>query len=163
VFLRWRGELAWGSTELDELVGLTDRLIVDSTEWPDPEEELARLPELFEATALGDIAWTRTEPWRFALADLWPDVGKVSRLKVAGPRAEALLLAGWLRSRLSRDVELEHEPAGEIELVEVDGRPAEPHHLPPKSSSDLLSEQLDVFGRDRIYEEAVRSSSPVLT
>lgn len=163
VFLRWRGELAWGSTELDELVGLTDRLIVDSTEWPDPEEELARLPELFEATALGDIAWTRTEPWRFALADLWPDVAKVSRLKVAGPRAEALLLAGWLRSRLSREVELEHEPAGEIELVEVDGRPAEPHHLPPRSSSDLLSDQLDVFGRDRIYEEAVRSSSPVLT
>lgn len=163
VFLRWRGELTWGSSELTELVGITDRLIFDSTEWSEPEEEFAKLAELFEATAVGDIAWARTEPWRIAVADLWPDVAEVSALRVAGPLAEALLLAGWLRSRLSREIELEHEPAGEIELVEADGQAVEPRHLEPKSSSDLLSDQLDVFGRDRIYEEAVRSSSPVLT
>jgi glucose-6-phosphate dehydrogenase assembly protein OpcA len=163
VFLRWRGELPFGAPELEQMVGLTDRLIVDSIEWPEPEESFSQLPELFEAVAVSDIAWERTEPWRRALADLWPDVAEVSTIRVAGPLAEALLLAGWLRSRLTREVELEHEPAGEIELVEADGTAAEPKRGAPKSASDLLSNQLDVFGRDRVYEEAVRSSSPVLT
>jgi hypothetical protein len=59
-------------------------------------------------------------------------------------------------------VKLEHEPAGELELVEVDGREARPSRLDPKTSSDLLSDELERFGRDRMYEEAVRSftSSP---
>jgi glucose-6-phosphate dehydrogenase assembly protein OpcA len=162
-FLRWRGEPAWDEPELEQLTGLTDRLIVDSVEWTDADAGFARLPELFDAVAVSDIAWARTEPWRLALAELWPEVADAETLRVAGPQSEALLLAGWLRSRLSRAVELEHEPAGEIELVEADGVAAEPLHLAPKSASDLLSDQLDVFGRDRIYEEAVRSSSPVLT
>jgi hypothetical protein len=59
-------------------------------------------------------------------------------------------------------VELVLEPAGEIELVEVDGREVRPATVEPLTSSDLLSDQLEVFGRDRIYEEAVRrfSSQP---
>src|SRR5918992_5199954 len=36
VFLRWRGELAVGSPELEQLVALADRLVVDSREWADP-------------------------------------------------------------------------------------------------------------------------------
>jgi hypothetical protein len=84
------------------------------------------------------------------------------RLRVAGPEAEALLLQGWLSGRLGRSVALELEPAGEIELVQVDDREARPTRVEPKTSSDYLSDQLEVFGRDRIYEEAVRSfaSSP---
>ena len=35
VFLRWRGEPSWDAPELEQLVGVTDRLIVDSTEWDD--------------------------------------------------------------------------------------------------------------------------------
>ena len=35
VFLRWRGEPPWDAPELEQLVGVTDRLIVDSTEWDD--------------------------------------------------------------------------------------------------------------------------------
>ena len=33
VFCRWRGEPSWGSVPLAEIVGLTDRLVVDSSEW----------------------------------------------------------------------------------------------------------------------------------
>ncbi len=79
-----------------------------------------------------------------------------------GP-ADALLLAGWLRGRLGRDIELEDEPAGEVELVEVDGKAVEAQRAGEKSASDLLSDQLEVFGRDPIYEEAVRSFSRVPT
>jgi glucose-6-phosphate dehydrogenase assembly protein OpcA len=161
VFLRWRGDLPFGEPELEELTALTDRLIVDSTEWSAPEGGLVRLPELFERTAVSDIAWARTQPWRVALADLWPQIADVSTLRVAGPHAEALLLVGWLRSRLQRDVELEHEPAGELELVEADGAAAELQHAAAKSASDLLSDQLELFSRERVYEEAVRSFSQV--
>ena len=159
--LRWRGYLSFGEPELEQLVRVVDRLIVDSGEWRDPGEAFARLPELFERVAVSDIAWTRTEPWREAVAALWPDIADADLLRVAGPEADALLLAGWLRSRLGRELELEHEPAGEVELVEVDERPARPRRLERRSPSDLLSDQLDVFWRDPIYEEAVRSFSRV--
>ena len=35
VFLRWRGVPAFGDSAFEELVDVVDRLIVDSTEWPD--------------------------------------------------------------------------------------------------------------------------------
>ena len=159
VFLRWRGPLPFGAPELDQLVGVADRLVVDSREWPAAQADLARLPELFDRIAVSDISWARTEPWRAAVADLWPDVAEASALRVAGPENEALLLRAWLASRLGREIRLEHEPAGEIELVEVDGREARPHRLDAPTPSDLLSDQLEAFGRDRIYEEAVRSFS----
>lgn len=162
-FLRWRGELGFGSRELEELVGVADRLIVDSTEWENPDRDLAHLPDLFERIAVSDIAWERLDPWRVSLARLWPAIAEMTTLRVAAPRAEALLLAGWLGGRLDREVELEHEEAEEIESVELDGEAVEPSPSPAKSSSDLLSDQLDVFVRDRIYEEAVRSFSRVAT
>ena len=159
VFLRWRGPLPFGAPELDQLVGVADRLVVDSREWPDARAGLARLPELFDRIAVSDIAWARTEPWRCGVADLWPDVAEASALRVAGPEPEALLLRSWLSARLGREIRLEHEPAGELELVAVDGLDAHPARLEPLTPSDLLSDQLEVFGHDRIYEEAVRSFS----
>jgi glucose-6-phosphate dehydrogenase assembly protein OpcA len=157
VFLRWRGPPPFGEPALEQLADVADRLVVDSREWPEPGPALARLADLLDRIAVSDIAWARTQPWRLAVASLWPEVRTASRLRVAGPEAEALLLRGWLGARLGRDVALELEPAGEIELVEVDGREARPRRLEPKSASDLLSDQLEDFGRDRIYEEAVRS------
>ena len=163
VFLRWRGECPWGSHELEELVDVADRLVVDSSEWPDAESAYERLADVFDRVVVSDIGWGRTEPWRFAVAMLWPEVSRAGRMRVAGPRVEALLLSRWLSTRLHRPVELEHEPAGEIELVEVDGRPASPGRYERRSPSDLLSEQLEIFSRDRVYEETVRSFSPVTT
>jgi hypothetical protein len=160
-FLRWRGDLPFGESELEQLVGVVERLVVDSREWRDPEAAFARLPELFERVMVSDIAWARTEAWREALARLWPGIRDASGLRVAGPRAEALLLKGWLSARLERDFELDHEPAGEVELAEVEGEAAVPRRIEPKSASDLLSDQLDIFSRDPIYEEAVRSFSRV--
>lgn len=159
VFLRWRGPLPFGASELEQLVGVADRLVVDSREWPVAKADLARLPQLFGSIAVSDIAWARTEPWRAAVAALWPDVARASVVRVAGPEVEALLLSGWLRARLDREIRLEHEPAGEIELVSVDGRDALPERRSAKTPSDLLSDQLELFGHDRVYEEAVRSFS----
>ena len=43
VFLRWRGVPSFGSDAFESLVGVVDRLIVDSTEWPELPETYARL------------------------------------------------------------------------------------------------------------------------
>jgi glucose-6-phosphate dehydrogenase assembly protein OpcA len=151
VFLRWRGRPPFGEAEADELIDVCDRLIYDSKEWPDTPEAYSELP--FERAACSDIAWRRTEPWRGVLAGLWPGVGEVRSLYVRGPVAEASLLAGWLRSRLDRDVELQQDEADELTAIAVDGEPSAPPHE-RVTGSELLSAELDEFGRDPVYEAA---------
>jgi glucose-6-phosphate dehydrogenase assembly protein OpcA len=151
VFLRWRGRPQFGRQNVEQLVEVCDRLIVDSREWPDVPKGYAALP--FDRTACSDIAWRRTEPWRRCLALLWPGIAELRRIRIEGPVAEASLLAGWLRSRLGRDFELEHEDADELRVVDVDGA-ACPVPKERPTSSDLLSAELDEFSRDRVYEAA---------
>ena len=159
VFLRWRGEPPWGAQELDQLVGVTDRLIVDSTEWDDLPFPYRRLAELFDRTAVSDIAWARTSRWRALLATLWPDIASVGTVRVTGTSAQALLIAGWLRSRLGRDdIELDHVYAPRLEGIELDGKPAPFPPGDPPIPSDVLSDELDRYVRDPVYEAAVISS-----
>jgi glucose-6-phosphate dehydrogenase assembly protein OpcA len=157
-FLRWRGLPSFGERPFEELVDVVDRLIVDSTEWPGLPEPYTRLAEIFDRVAASDIAWARTSRWRLQLASLWPDIGQVRRIKVTGTAAQAHLLAGWLRSRLGREVELDHEPSDHLVGVEVDG---EATSFPPGDAPDpaaLLSEELNRFSRDPVYEAAVRAT-----
>jgi glucose-6-phosphate dehydrogenase assembly protein OpcA len=156
VFLRWRGRPPFGERVVEQLIDVCDRFIVDSGEWPDVPEAYCDLP--FERTACSDIAWRRTEPWRRSLAGLWPEIAETRELKVTGPIAEASLLAGWLRSRLEHDVELVHDEAVQLESLAVGG---EPCPLPRErlSGSDLLSAELDEFGRDPVYEAAAEASA----
>jgi len=159
VFLRWRGVPSFGGDSFESLVGVVDRLIVDSTEWDDLPGSYAQLSGVFERVVVSDIAWARTSRWRRQLASLWPEIGNVERIRVTGTAAQAALLAGWLRSRLGRSVQLEHQATDHLEAVEIDGEPAPFPPGDPPPPSDLLSEQLDRFERDRVYEEAVRSAS----
>jgi glucose-6-phosphate dehydrogenase assembly protein OpcA len=154
VFLRWRGPLPFGAGELEQLVDVTDRLIVDSAEWRDVRAGFAALPPYFERVAVSDIAWSRTLEWRRALAALWPGIALLDELRVRGPEAEALLLAGWLRSRLERAVELVHREAEALEHVTVDGGRVEAER-DERTPSDLLSDELDRYERDPVYEQAV--------
>jgi glucose-6-phosphate dehydrogenase assembly protein OpcA len=157
-FLRWRGVPAFGEGYFEDLVDVVDRLIVDSTEWPDLPASYERLAEIFDRVVVSDIAWTRTSRWRPQLASLWPGIADVDRIRVTGTAAQGHLLAGWLRSRLGRAVELEHEPSDRLAGVEINGKPAPFPPGDPPDPSDLLSEELDRFDRDRIYEEAVRAA-----
>jgi hypothetical protein len=140
VFLRWRGRPAFRTEQFRQMLAIVDRLIVDSAEWPDVPGAYAELEEFFETAAVSDIAWRRTLPWREALARGWPELPD----RIAGPPAETALLAGWLRSRAGIDVQ--RAPADDI-----------PHgeELRP---SDLLSEELDVFERDPVYEDAAKTA-----
>ena len=158
VFVRWRGEPPWGAHELEQLVDVTDRLVVDSTEWDDLPYPYRHLVELFERTAVSDIAWERTSRWRALLATLWPDIADVQTIRVHGTAAQSHLLGGWLRSRLGRDdIDVELAETDRLEGIDLDGKPAPFPPGDPPSPSEVLSEELDRFTRDRIYEDAVRA------
>jgi hypothetical protein len=142
VFLRWRGRPDFRSPAFGQLVDMIDRLVVDSSEWPDIPDAYRDLAELFDRVAVSDIAWRRTLHWRRELARAWPQLPD----RLVGPPAETALVAGWLRARAGTDPEVEHAD----ELPVTDDR--EP--------SDLLSDELDVFARNPVYEASVSAALP---
>jgi len=158
VFCRWRGEPPFGSTELEQMVDVVDRLIVDSEEWDDLRYH--DLAHIFERVAVSDIAWRRTEGWRLELARHWPEI-RDQEIELTGPRAEVTLLRAWLSARLARSIEdiaLAEAPQVAVRLAgEELHRPRVLYDTP----SDLLSAELDQFARDRMYEEAVRAGAGV--
>jgi glucose-6-phosphate dehydrogenase assembly protein OpcA len=86
-----------------------DAILLDSDELIDPGAALARADRLAGLTYVVDLAWLRTTPWRERLAAGFdpPDRRTALRtLKAISIRhrpastASALLLAGWLASRL---------------------------------------------------------------
>jgi Glucose-6-phosphate dehydrogenase subunit len=160
VFLRWRGEPPWGAAELGQLVTLTDRLIVDSTEWNDVPAAYSRLAELFPLCAASDIAWARTSRWRAHLATLWPGIAEVETVRVRATAAQAWLLCGWLRARLGREsLALEHDPAEKLLGVELDGEAVPLPPGDPPTPSDVLSDELERFTRNPVYEAAVLAAT----
>ena len=123
VFLRWRGEPTWESQELEQLVRIADRMIVASTEWDDLPYPYTRLAQLFDRTAVSDIAWARRR-WRAICASLWPDIESVGtdpRPRHGGAGAPARQLAS-LAAR-PPDVALEHVEAERLEGIALDGEP----------------------------------------
>lgn len=157
VFLRWRGEPPFGADEFDQLTALVDRMVVDSREWRNVPRALVKLVPVTQRTIVSDLVWRRTEPWRRVLAGLWPEIARIGELRVHGPRPDAHLLAGWLRARLAREVVLVHEEAAETEAVAVDGVTVATPAVEARTQSDELSRELDVFGRDPVYEQALAS------
>jgi hypothetical protein len=158
VFCRWRGEPDFGGRAWQELIGVADRVIVDSSEWN--ELRFAELVPAFERTAVSDIAWARTQPWRVELARYWPGI-REQEIHLSGPPAETALLQGWLSSRLHRGV---RRPEAAEELsVRLGGEQLPAPRGPSPTASDLLSAELDRFARDRIYQEAVAAAAAVST
>ena len=153
VFCRWRGRPEWESPAFQQLVDVIDRLVVDSTEWPDVPADYADLAALFDRVAVSDIAWDRTERWRGLLASLWPgdrgrevdhgarhpcagaSAARLARL-APGPRREA----GVGRARASGG----HRP----------GRPTSP--VPPGQSAECERRPFSP-ARPFLAERGVRS------
>jgi glucose-6-phosphate dehydrogenase assembly protein OpcA len=67
-FLWWAADSAVGSDLFDDLIEVSDRLIVDTAATALPAAELVRLVALLDAGGhppkLSDFAWARLEPWR---------------------------------------------------------------------------------------------------
>jgi glucose-6-phosphate dehydrogenase assembly protein OpcA len=94
---------------IDALLGLAQVVLLDSVDEPLLREALERPLELSERAYVVDLAWLRSTPWRERIAAtfdpvrLRPDLRTVSRLEIRhhpDSTAAALLLVGWLASRL---------------------------------------------------------------
>jgi hypothetical protein len=69
-------------------------------------------------------------------------------------------LGGWLRSRLGRDdIALEHDPAEKLLAVALDGEAVPLPPGDPPAPSDVLSDELERFTPDPVYEAAVLAAT----
>lgn len=119
VFLWWTETPPLDAAYFDELLVLADRLIVDSGDFARPDETLPRLHAVARAGhrryGVTDFNWTRITPWRelvmqFFDVPAWrPFLDTITGIRVgfavdADGReihpSQALLLIGWLASRL---------------------------------------------------------------
>jgi glucose-6-phosphate dehydrogenase assembly protein OpcA len=127
VYLWWVGDPPDNDTIFNSLVQLSDRVIVDSTSFFNPEQDIRTLALLRQAApdcALSDLNWGRLTPWRqliiqfFDVTEYRPFLAGVTSIEIehaAAPLATptlsesgdvspnpacALLLAGWLKARL---------------------------------------------------------------
>ena len=120
VYLWWHAEPRLADKALfRRLVDLSDRVVIDSARFRDPEADLATmaavLTETPRWTAISDLNWARLTAWRallagfYDIADYRPLLHQLKRVTIryAPPAtnsavipARALLLGGWLASRL---------------------------------------------------------------
>jgi glucose-6-phosphate dehydrogenase assembly protein OpcA len=119
VFLWWTGTPPTSGRSFGDLVGLADRLIVDSSDVARPEVMLPRLARLCAQAhglfGLTDLNWTRLTPWREIVTSFFDVPSWRSFLDgITGVRvgfavdmdgrdihpSQALLFVGWLASRL---------------------------------------------------------------
>lgn len=127
VYLWWLGDPPSDNSVFGSLVALSDRVIVDSTSFFNPEQDIYTLASLLQASpgcALSDLNWSRLTTWRqliaqfFDVADYRPYLAGVNSIEIAHAAApiatqmrtesgdvspnpaRALLLAGWLKARL---------------------------------------------------------------
>lgn len=127
VFLWWKDIPHDADKLFNRMARMADRVVIDSAAFDRPHKDLLRLAsvvrELAEGARVSDLNWGRLTSWRTLLASFW-DVADYRRhldhidrvtIEYDPPDArpdeiapKALLVAGWLASRLNWTV----EPAG---------------------------------------------------
>jgi glucose-6-phosphate dehydrogenase assembly protein OpcA len=148
VFLWWRDQPRLGDEVFKKLGHAADRVIFDSADFLEPYTDLLALAELLQKeraahTGLSDLNWARLTSWRGLLANFYDvreyrealdNINRV-RIEYVAPEAKpqeiapkALILAGWLASRLGWRVAAEQKKVEEAAagaravLLEKDGR-----------------------------------------
>ena len=128
VYLWWHAvpNLAGKTLLFRRLVDISDRVVIDSANFNDQEADLASMATVLRDTprwtALSDLNWARLTAWRallagfYDIADYRPLLDKLKKVTIryAPPATDpaviptrALLLAGWLASRLGWSVQPE--------------------------------------------------------
>lgn len=119
VFLWWTGTPPRDSRAFDDLLAIAGRLVVDSADFARPEEELPYIAKILRDArgrfGVTDFNWTRLTVWRDLLAGFFdvptwrPLLDRITGVRIgfavdADGRdihpSQALLLLGWLASRL---------------------------------------------------------------
>lgn len=126
-FLWWRDRLELGDRTFADFVRATDRLVVDTAEADDAQTTLLAMARLFgeqdcKHLGISDINWARLTSWRALLASFYDaphSRAALSQLanvviEYSAPQddpsaiaPQALLIAGWLASRLGWQISTE--------------------------------------------------------
>jgi glucose-6-phosphate dehydrogenase assembly protein OpcA len=119
-FLWWRARVQTADKVFASLLDAADRLVIDSAEFADTGRDLAEVNKLFAGenlsqAGISDLNWARLTFWRGLLADFYdvpayqPWLDEIDHVQIdyVGPERapetvapQALLIAGWLASRL---------------------------------------------------------------
>ena len=127
IYLWWRAPRFEPEPYYEDILRVTDRVLIDSGRFPHPALDLPRLTERAREAGIrmgfSDLNWVRMTPWRELIAqcfdpsELRPYLDRVKKVTIefekSSPRrsaqeAQAWLLAAWLGSRLKWD------PAGPV-------------------------------------------------
>lgn len=128
VYLWWLGDPPRQESILQNLTGLTNRIIVDSNSFVTPQQSISALSTFLQDkpdSALSDLNWGRITPWRQLVAQFFdmpayqpylagiynievehavaPLAGQISaeQGETSPNPTRALLLAGWLKNSLN--------------------------------------------------------------
>jgi glucose-6-phosphate dehydrogenase assembly protein OpcA len=183
VFLWWQGPFDHKGGLAAELAGLASRVVVDSGECGLDGVAAARIL----AESVADLAWAGLLPWRDAVAGLFDGPSEIKALErvravdVRGPDNEARLMAGWLRSALHTDIDLNREGRshhlervtmragdkqylvsrtgrGRLGSASVPGLLDYPVVLAPPERPALLADELSRLSSDRLFEQALEAA-----
>lgn len=119
VFLWWRAGRFAPPNYFDQILRISNRVLVDSAGFPDPDHDLSSLAghagRFSGKIAFGDLNWIRLTPWRELIAQCFDSTEtrpylecltqvRIEQERRAGEgisrRTESLLLTAWLASRL---------------------------------------------------------------
>lgn len=181
-YVWWPGDPPFAHPVFDQLVELCDRLVVDSRDFGDLLVGMRRLSNLRHRAGVGDLAWGRLAGWQERIAQFFdaprfrrylpnlnrmviryavppgsvlsadaPPQGRDGRMRA--PVSQALLLAGWIASRLDwkryRTTAPLHEGAlrlqleGHYEMVDLRIEPEQTDGAVP---GELTSVHLRAYG-----------------
>lgn len=237
VYLWWQAAPSLADPVFRKLVDYSDRVIIDSAEFADQGAGLIEMANIISHgskwAAFSDLNWARLTAWRALLAGFYdvaanrPYLNSIDHVEIeygalggSAIPARALLIAGWLASRLkwnrksiqrdgdslsigfeapdgrpitlklvpSRDPQIEPGHIAEVALEARSGpsayfkvrrsgdrtrletetalggsrRPDRALDYESRDEGELLSKELDILGRDRVYEQAVSSAAELV-
>ena len=124
VFLWWKDIPHYEDKLFNHMTEMSDRIVIDSSCFDHPHEDMQRLAEVIqeraEAMSASDLNWGRLTAWRTLMASFWdvpdyrPHLEKIDRVTVEydppdiAPHQiapKALLVVGWLATRLGWSIE----------------------------------------------------------
>ena len=139
-FLWWRDVVHSADKVFANLLRATDRLVIDSADLEDTQRDLIEIDKLFAGgdsshVGISDLNWARLTFWRGLLADFydvpayqtWLENVDQVRIDYVGPERapesvapQALLIAGWLASRLEWELADEQRAQKDLETTSFD-------------------------------------------
>lgn len=155
-FIWWKAGIEPDYALFKRLISNCDRLIIDSSIFHDPEQDLEKIGKLLtQKLPINDLNWSRLAPWQELTAEafdpperreaIW-EVDKVTIDYEQGNAAQALMYLGWLASRLQwQPVEYRHE-GGDYDIRTVKFVTADGKHIEAELAGIPLTDWGAVLG-----------------